>query len=156
MRRRAVWAVPCALVAAVLAIAVLGFTDAFGSGAVLTGQVSGWSSDGAGGDTFWDTNVLDIPGASLTAVHCHGRVAYVVQVGATGPDRSNPCYAAMGVYSGESSQLDTYMVLPGGYKALYRSAQDNGPGQYCIGNGSEAPAPGPDATGFEPAITSPC
>ena len=156
MRRRATWAVPCALAACVLAVVVLGLTDTFGSGAVLTAPIGGWSSDGAGGGTFWDSNVIDIPGASLTAVHCHGRLEYVVQVGATGPDRANPCYAAMGEYNGESSQLDTYVMFPGGYKALYRSSQNNGPWRYCIGNVIYSPAPGPDATGFVPAITTPC
>ena len=156
MRRRAVWAVPSALAAAVLAIVVLGLTDTFGSGAVFTSQVGGWSSDGAGGGTFWDSNVLDIPGASLTAVHCHGRVEYVVQVGATGPDRLNPCYAALGEYSGESSQLDTYVVFPGGNAALYRSSENSGPWRYCLGKVIYSPAGGPDAIDYVPAITNPC
>ena len=36
---------------------------------------------------------------SLDTIHCHGRMTLDVQVGATGPPRDNPCYAAMGSYT---------------------------------------------------------
>ena len=133
MRRRAGWVVLGVLVAGIMAIVLPGVTDTFGTGGVFTSQIGGSSSDGAGHDTFWDSQVVDIPGAALTAVHCHGSVTYVIQLGATGPNESNACYAAMGMYGGGSSQFEVYLTLPGD-QAVYRVSDGYGPWRYCIGS----------------------
>jgi len=152
-RRRGLWLALGTVLAAVAVVLLLGFTDSFGSGAVLTSPVGSWSPDGADRSTFWDSPVFDVPGASLTAMHCHGSVQYVVQLGSTGPISSNPCYAAMGSYGAGSFQLDTYSMLPGG-RALYRSSTDYGPWRYCIGN--VIYAPGPTELQSGPAMPDPC
>lgn len=123
--------------AAGLAIALLAATEAVLAGSGAAGganadmSLGGPVPDGAAPDTFWDSTVVDIPGLSLTAVHCHGTVGYDLQLGATGPSHANPCYAALGVYSAGASELDTYLTLPGG-QALYRASDDYGPWRYCI------------------------
>ena len=89
-----------------------GITNAYGTGTQLQANVGGWLPDGAKGDTFWDASVIDVPGFSAYAVHCHGRMRVELQLGATGPSHSNPCYAAMGMYSGGSEDSGTYMVFP--------------------------------------------
>ncbi len=60
-------------------------------------------------------------------------MTYELQLGATGPTRGNPCYAGMGMYSGASEELDTYVLLPGGDKAVYRRSVDGSPWSYCVG-----------------------
>ena len=87
-------------------------------------------NDGAASDTFWDTAPVDIPGMTLTAVHCHGSVTYELQLGATGPSHENACYAALGLYDGGSSQWGVYTMLPGN-QAVYRISEDFGPWRYC-------------------------
>lgn len=101
--------------------------------------------DGAGHDTFWDTALVDVPGVTLTGVHCHGSVTYELQLGATGPSHENPCYAVLGEYDGGSSQWGVYAMLPGN-QALYRISEDYGPWRYCTAaviTGSYAPPPLP-------------
>jgi hypothetical protein len=109
-------------------------TNAFGTGTRLQTNVAGWLPDGAQRDTFWDASVVDVPGFSVYTVHCHGRMQLDVQAGATGPSHGNPCYAALGLYSGGGWQSDTYLILPGGSMALYRDSTNNGPWSYGIGN----------------------
>ena len=87
-------------------------------------------NDGAGRDTFWDTALVDVPGVTLTGVHCHGSVTYELQLGATGPSHENACYAALGEYEAGSSQWDVYRMLPGN-QAVYRISEDYGPWRYC-------------------------
>jgi hypothetical protein len=123
-----------------------GITNAYGSGTQLQANVGGWLPDGAKGDTFWDASVVDIPGFSAYAVHCHGRMRVDLQLGATGPSHSNPCYAALGMYSGGSEDSGTYVVFPGGSTAIYRDSVNYGPWKYSIANviyyGSPPPPPG--------------
>jgi hypothetical protein len=139
MRARGRWLITLSIVIVLLAIPVAGFTDAFGTARHL--QAFGrWASDGAKADTFWDSQVVDIPGVSVTAVHCHGKVRYDVQVGATGPYHANPCYAAMGAYSNGSGAWELFMSLPG--RAVYRISQNQSPWRYCIGSISAGPPPG--------------
>jgi hypothetical protein len=119
------------LTVAVVVVAA-GVTDAFGTGTQLRANVPGSFSDGAAADTFWDSALLDIPGVSVTAIHCHGKVQYELQLGATGPSHENRCYAAMGLYSnGGEDQWGVYMALPGD-RAVYRVSYGEQPWRYCI------------------------
>lgn len=125
-----------------------GLTNAFGTGTQLEATVGPWSPDGAKADTFWDSSVVDLPGFSITAVHCRGQVHYDVQLGATGPSHSNPCYAAMGLYSQGSEDYGVYMLLPGGQSAVYRDSKNYGPWTYSTGpliylNSPQGPGPIP-------------
>jgi len=97
--------------------------------------------DGANAATFWDSPVVDAPGFSITTVHCHGRMQLDLQLGATGPSHNNPCYAAMGMYSGGSDQLDAYISVPFVGKVLYRHSSNNGPWAYYFGDLITAPPP---------------
>ena len=129
------WAALALLVPAVGVVLILsaGMTNAYGSGAQVKASIGGWISDGAAADTFWNAPFIDIPGLSVYGVHCHGQVRADVQLGVTGPPHSNPCLAAMGAYSGEGEQLDTYMMLPDGNNAIYRSSVNYSPWHYYIG-----------------------
>jgi hypothetical protein len=132
------------LVAAlVVVVVVAGVTDAFGTGTQLRVNVPGSLPDGAAADTFWDSPLVDIPGVSVTAVHCHGSVKYELQMGATGPSHDNPCYAAMGLYSGIGGQWGVYLPLPGD-RAVYRISDEYQPWRYCIAGlifaGAELPS----------------
>src|SRR5450759_3953338 len=139
-------AVIVSIVALVVAVLVAGVTDAFGTGTQLQANVPGSFPDGAAADTFWDSPLVDVPGASVTAVHCHGSVKFELQVGATGPSQDNPCYAAMGMYSNGDVQWGVYITLPGD-TAVYRISQDYQPWRYCTA--------GLIFAGAEPAIGSP-
>lgn len=119
------------IVALAVVVVVAGVTDGFGTRTRLQANVPGWYPDGAAADTFWDSPLVDVPGVSLTGVHCHGSVQYELQVGATGPSHDNPCYAAMGVYSGNGGQWGVYITLPGD-RAVYRISEDYQPWRYCI------------------------
>jgi hypothetical protein len=125
-------AVIVSIVALVVVVLVAGMTDAFGTGIQLAANVPGSFPDFAAPDTFWDSPLVDVPGVSVTAVHCHGSVQYELQVGATGPSHSNACYAAMGVYSGNGSEWGVYIHLPGD-KAVYRISENHHPWRYCTG-----------------------
>lgn len=125
----------------VVTIAVAGFTDGFGTGEQLQANIGGWRPDGADTATFWDSPLLDVPGLSVTAVHCHGRMDLNLQLGATGPAHGNPCYAALGVYSGESEELDAYALVPLVGKVLYRHSVNEGPWTYYFGDPITAPPP---------------
>ena len=125
-------AVIVSIVGLVVVVLVSGLTDAFGTGTQLAANVTGSFPDFAAPDTFWDSPLVDVPGVSVTGVHCHGSVQYELQVGATGPSHDNPCYAAMGLYSGNPSQWGVYISLPGD-KAVYRISADYQPWRYCIG-----------------------
>jgi hypothetical protein len=127
-----------AVVAATLAA---GLTDGYGTGKRIAAGVGGWIPDGAKADTFWDSPVVDAPGFSVTTVHCHGRMQLDLQLGATGPSHNNPCYAAMGMYSGQSDELDAYMSVPFVGKVLYRRSSNYGPWAYSIGNPITAAPP---------------
>ena len=119
---------------AVLAFAGLiavGVTDGLGSGTLLRTNVGGAMPDGAAHGTFWDAQVVDVPGLTVTAVHCHGAVQYELQIGATTPSTENACNAEMGSYAGESSQGGVYAMLPGD-RAVYRISENYGPWRYCI------------------------
>ena len=147
-----------AILVAILFVAVLipvaGFTDTFGTNFQLHADVGG-SSDGAAHDTFWNNTTFDIPGISITAVHCHGKVKYDLQVLATGPSKDNPCYAAMGAYGEGSGEGDTWILLPGD-KAIYRLSQNYQPWRYCIGDVIQSGGPGaPPFTPVGPP-PSPC
>jgi len=129
------------IVSTVVAVVVAaGVTDGFGTGTQLRANIPGSFSDGAAADTFWDSALLDIPGASVTAVHCHGQVQYELQLGATGPSHENRCYAAMGLYSnGGVDQWGVYTTLPGD-RVVYRVSDAEQPWRYCIaGLVTEAP-----------------
>ena len=124
-------AVVVSVVALVVVVVGAGVTDAMGTGTQLQANVPGSFPDGAAADTFWDSQLVDVPGVSVTGVHCHGSVKYELQVGATGPSHDNPCYAAMGLYSGNSSQWGVYITLPGD-QAVYRISEEYQPWRYCI------------------------
>jgi hypothetical protein len=111
-----------------------GMTNAYGSGTRLRANDGVWFPDGANADTFWDAPIVDLPGLSVYAVHCHGRMRADFQLGATGPSHSNPCYAAMGMYSGGGQQSGLYLMLPGGNTAVYRESVNYGPWTYSIGD----------------------
>ena len=129
LRTGAVIVTTLALAAAVCAA---GVTDGFGTGTRLQANTPAWFPDGAGGDTFWDSPLVDVPGVALTGLHCHGRVQYELQLGATGPSQGNPCYAAMGLYSqGMESEWGVYIALPGD-RAVYRFSENYQPWRYCI------------------------
>src|SRR5260370_21296638 len=151
MRLRRRWVVTSSVALLLLALPVAGLTDAFGTAGQLQTKLGGWSPDGAAHDPFWDSTVFDIPGVSATAVHCHGKVRYDLQRGATGQSHSNPCYAAMGSYGNGSAQSETFMSLPGN-RVVYRISQNYGPWRYCIASllpsVYSGPGPGP---GFAPA-----
>jgi hypothetical protein len=125
-------AVVVSIVALVVVVLVAGVTNVFGTGTQLQASVPVSLPDGAAADTFWDSPLVDVPGVSVTAVHCHGSVKFELQAGATGPSHDNPCYAAMGAYSGNSSEWGVYITLPGN-NAVYRISQDYQPWRYCIG-----------------------
>lgn len=116
----------------VLLVGILALAMATGTG--FGSGLGGWASDGLAPDSFWDTSMIDLPGLSLYAVHCHGQSRYDFQIGATGPKHGNPCYAARGLYSGAGEQVDTLVILPGGTKAVYRRSVDFGPWSYYIGD----------------------
>ena len=136
--------------AAIVPVALLvllgaGVTNSYGTGAALdTGP--GWISDGAAPDTFWDSAIVDWPGMSLYTVHCHGQMRLDLQVGATGPAHNNPCYAAMGEYSGQGEDLDAYAMLGGG-KVLWRHSVNGGPWSYYVGDEIYDTGPGPLPSG---------
>lgn len=117
-----------------------GITNAYGTGDQFQVSIGDWP-DGATTDTFWDAQVVDIPGLSVFAVHCVGRVHFDLQYGTTGPSHSNACYASLGVYTGATQQLDAYMLLPVGSKALYRCSTNDRPWIYYFGDVIYAPAP---------------
>jgi hypothetical protein len=137
------------IAAVVVVVLVAGLTNAFGTGTQLKANVPGRFPDFAAADTFWDSPLVDVPGYSVTAVHCHGSVQYELQVGATGPSHDNACYAAMGVYSGNGSQWGVYISV--GDKALYRISDNYQPWRYCIAGLIFAP---PDSNSSPPS--SPC
>ncbi len=126
----------------VFLVLVGGIGAAAATGAAWHSSLGGWLSDGDGKDTFYDRPMIDMPGLSLFQVHCHGFMRYDFQVGATGPNHNNPCYAALGVYDGPGGQTDMMVMLPGGAKALYRTSANNGPWTYYIGDVIYAPGPG--------------
>jgi hypothetical protein len=125
-------AVIVSIVALVVVVLVAGLTDAFGTGTQLEANVPGRFPDGAAADTFWDSPLVDVPGFSVTGVHCHGRVQYQLQMGATGPSHENACYATMGLYSSHASEWGVYISLPAN-KAVYRISDNYQPWRYCIG-----------------------
>jgi hypothetical protein len=123
--------VAVSIVALVVVVVVAGVTNAFGTGTQLQATVPGWLPDGAAADSFWDSRLVDVPGVSVTGVHCHGSAKFELQVGATGPSHDNPCYATMAVYSGNSTQWGVYITLPG-ERAVYRVSEGYQPWRYCI------------------------
>jgi hypothetical protein len=127
-----------AVVAVVAVTLGAGITNAYGTGYRF--QASALDlSDGAAADTFWDGAIVDVPGVSLYSVHCHGRVHFDLQYGSISPGHNNACYALMGVYSGGSGQVDTYIFLPVGNQALYRCSTNYGPWIYYFGDVIYAP-----------------
>jgi len=118
--------------AGIALLASAGVTNAYGSGVHVQTNLAGWFPDGAQRETFWDSPVVDVPSLSLFAVHCHGQMRLDFQLGATGPFHNNPCYAAMGEYSGGSGATELLMMLPGGTQAIYRDSVDYGPWTYSI------------------------
>jgi hypothetical protein len=128
--RRRTGAVVISIVALLVVALVAGVTDAFGTGTQLQANVPGRFPDGAASDTFWDSLLVDVPGVSVTGVHCDGSVMFELQVGATGPSHDNPCYAAMGLYSGNSTQWGVYITFAGD-RAVYRISEEYQPWRYC-------------------------
>jgi hypothetical protein len=110
-------------------VVAAGLTDSYGTGTVLDAS-STWLPDSSKPAEFWDSPVVDIPGAELTALHCHSRVQYNLQIGATAP-KLNPCYAAMGVTSSNSSGWGVMFTLPGDM-AVYKVNEHGLPWRYCI------------------------
>ncbi len=133
---RAVWRHPLGIAGIVAAVVVVSFsivvgaglTDSYGSGTVLETN-TGWFGDRSKPADFWDGTVVDFPGASLVGLHCHGKVQYNLQLGATRPTH-NPCYAAMGL-SSDWGGWGVMYLLPGG-RAVYRSNPDDKRYRYCI------------------------
>jgi hypothetical protein len=125
-------AIVASIVALVVVVVVAGVTNAFGTGTQLQANEPVSLPDGAAADSFWDSQLVDVPGVAVTAVHCNGSVKFELQAGATGPSHDNPCYAAMGLYSGNTSEWGVYITLPGN-RAVYRISQDYQPWRYCIG-----------------------
>jgi hypothetical protein len=119
-------------IAGIALLASAGVTNAYGTGTQMQANIGGWLPDGAQRDTFWDASFVDVPGLSVYSVHCHGQMHLNVQLGATGPFHNNPCYAAMGMYSGGSSETELYTMFPGGSQAIYRDSVDYGPWIYSI------------------------
>ena len=118
----------------VLAVIVLaaGVTDAFGTDYRFETKVGPLLSDGAGPDTVWNGPGVDAPGISLIGAHCHGRVQYEIQVGATGPTQDNPCSALMGEYGGRTAgEYGVYVWLPGD-RVVYR-VNEGLHWSYCVG-----------------------
>jgi len=109
-----------------------GLTNSYGSGLRLETN-TGWVSDGAPRDTVWNSHFVDIPGASVVGLHCHGRVQLSLQAGATGWPH-NPCYEAMGLSSDSRGSSEIKFILPGGRKAVYKSNAEGDPTRWCIGN----------------------
>jgi hypothetical protein len=132
--------VPLALASVLIAGTAIGAASGFN----FESGPFGWQSDGAGRDTFWDSSMVDVPGLSLYQVHCHGMMRLDFQIGATGPEHSNPCYAAMRPNSGSrvGGQKETLMTLPGGTTAIYRQSVNDGPWSYSIGDINDWPPPG--------------
>lgn len=89
--------------------------------------------------------MVDVPGFSLTAVHCHGNVRYDVQVGATGPMHNNPCYEVMngGSTASTHGEMGLYFVFPIGNKFLYRCSVNDSPWRYYVGDPIPADPFGP-------------
>ena len=135
------------LVAAVAVTFGAGFTNGYGTGRQFQVNV-GDSPDGATADTFWDAQVIDVPGLSLFSVHCHGRMHYDLQFGSTGPPHSNACYASLGMYGPGSAQLDSYVFLPGTNNALYRCS--TGYGHWIYYFGAVIYRPDPSAVASQP------
>jgi hypothetical protein len=129
------WAALAVVVPALGVVLILsaGMTNVYGSGAHVKASVGGWIPDGAAADTFWDAPLIDVPGLSVYAVHCHGQWRPDLQLGATSPPHTNPCYAAMGEYSNGGEQWDLFMMLPDGNNAIYRSSVNHGPWHYYVG-----------------------
>jgi hypothetical protein len=130
-------------VAGIALLSSAGVTNAYGTGTQVHANVGGWLPDGAQRDTFWDAPFVDVAGLSIYTVHCHGQMRVDLQLGATGPSHNNPCYAAMGMYQGESGETDLYLMLPGGSQAIYRDSIDYGPWTYSIRDVTYRNFPGP-------------
>lgn len=128
------------VIAIVALIVTAGVTDAFGTDAQLRTNLGGALPDGAAPDTFWDSALLDVPGLSVTGLHCHGQVQYELQLGATGPIKDNACYAAMGSYNGQSGDWGVYLPLPGDH-VVYRISENYQPWRYCVGDWITGPGP---------------
>ena len=103
-----------AVFALVALVVGAGLTNSYGSGLRLETN-TGWVSDGAPRDTVWNSHFVDIPGASVVGLHCHGRVQLSLQAGATGWPH-NPCYEAMGLSSDSRGSSEVKFILPGGRK----------------------------------------
>jgi hypothetical protein len=126
---------------ALLAVVIAGGSTTLAAGfthvAQVQSDIGAWSPDGAKADTFWDTGMVDVPGLSLYAVHCHGYVRYDLQAGATGPQHHNPCDAAMippGSDMIQSAVYEAYFTFPLGNKTVYRCTVKDGPWIYFIGD----------------------
>ncbi len=137
------------VVGAVALTLAAGLTNAFGTGDRFQASV-GDMPDGAAADTFWDGPIVDMPGLSLVSVHCHGRVHYDLQYGSTGPAHSNACYASLGMYGPGSTELDSYVFLPGTNNVLYRCSAGYGPWIYYLGG--VIYRPDPSAVGSQPPL----
>jgi hypothetical protein len=140
-----------ALVAVIAFTLGTGLTDAYGTNSVIKAKIGAWS-DGAAPDTFWDSPVVDLPGLSVFWVHCHGRVNFDLQYGATGPNHRNTCIAAMNaVNTGGLAAVDAYVFFPIGNKVLYRCNMNDAPWIYYVGD----IIPAPDlAQPTDPAVLS--
>ena len=111
-----------------LLIPVLGVVLAAWIGGGNLGGASGWVADGAAADTFWNSSIVDIPGGALFAVHCHGRMAYEVQLGETSPAH-NPCLRP--TTHGSSLSIERLGDLPG-VSSLYRYSVNGGSWTYYV------------------------
>jgi hypothetical protein len=130
-----------AVVAALTALTITaGLTNAYGTARVLQANIGAWS-DGAGPDTFWDEPLVDVPGLSVTSVHCHGQMRYDVQYGATGPDHRNACLEAMMAVDTGTATVDAYVFLPVGSHVLYRCSSNASPWIYYLGDVSYLSGP---------------
>jgi hypothetical protein len=115
-------------------ILAAGFSNTFGTGARAEAATGAWP-DGATADTFWDDPMMDAPGLSVTAIHCHGLVRYDVQLGSTAP-ALNPCKAAFMPAGSSGSSTEAASVAFLGLSQMERSSVNWGPWIYTVTPGA--------------------
>ena len=111
-----------------LLVIAAGASVGYASGRDLQANATGWTPDGAAPDTFWESQLLNLPGVEITDIHCHGRRTLDFQYGATHPAR-NPCYP--GNYD-RTSGWGVMWIIPGTDSAVYQSFVNGGAYSYSV------------------------